>query len=424
MLSPLKLKDKLFYGWVVVVVFFIAGTAIWGTRFSFGIFFKSIESEFDLTRAATSTILSVYMVLGCVFTFLGGWALDRYGPRIVLLLMGLFTGVSLVLTSQTNSLWQLFITYSLLLSIGTSAIYVVSMSTVSRWFDKKRGLALGIASSGLGLGIVVVAPFATYLISKLDWRMAYFVIGIIAWLIAIPLSRLLRKDPYEIGLLPDGAKSDSVDRRLQKPKNEEVSVQPTDLSLLQAFRTRSFWLTMFAWVFFAASLFLVVTHLVPHVTDMGFSAEEAASVFSLVGVMIIVGRLLMGIVSDKIGGKMTAIICILLQAGAMVWLLWAWDLWMLYLFAIVCGFTWGGIGPSMATLVGDTFGLRQIGSILGILDGGFGVGAAIGPVIGGLIFDVTNSYFMAFLLGAAALLVVALLIALIRQETGRYFEYG
>ena len=150
MLSLLRVKDKLFYGWVVVVVFLIIGTTIWGTRFSFGVFFKSIESEFDLTRVATSGVFSVYMVLGIAFAILGGRAADRYGPRIIILLMGLFTGFSLLLTSQTNSTWQLFLTYSLLLSIGTGAMYTVVMSTVSRWFDKKLGVALGIGSSGAG----------------------------------------------------------------------------------------------------------------------------------------------------------------------------------------------------------------------------------------------------------------------------------
>ena len=127
LLSLLKLKDRLFYGWVVVAAFFIVGTTIWGIRFSFGVFFKSIEAEFNRTRAATSGIFSVYMVFGGVFTILGGWALDRYGPRIIVLVMGLFTGFSLLLTSQTNSLWQLFITYSLLLAVGTSDMYVVIM---------------------------------------------------------------------------------------------------------------------------------------------------------------------------------------------------------------------------------------------------------------------------------------------------------
>ena len=415
----LRLKDKLFYGWVVVATFFIVGATIWGIRFSFGVFFKSIESEFNLTRAATSAIFSIYMVLGGVFAILGGWALDRYGPRIVMLLIGLFAGFSLLLTSQIDSLWQLFITYSLLLAIGTSATHVVTMSTASRWFDKKRGLALGIASSGVGFGTVVMAPFATYLISIFGWRMAYIVIGLIAWLIVIPLSRLLKKDPYEIGALPDGVKSDSRGRRLEKLENEEGSIQLADLSLLQAFRTRSFWLFMFTLLFYSSCLFLVLTHLVPHATDIGFSAGEAATVLSLIGGTATVGRVLIGTLSDRIGRKVSAMMCALLLFGAMVWLIWAQELWMFYLFALVYGFAFGGMSPNIIALASDTFGLGKIGSILGVMDVGFGVGAAIGPAIGGLIFDVSNSYSMAFLSGAVAMLVVTLLIALVKRETGK-----
>ena len=417
MLSPLKFKDKLFYGWVVVITFLILGTAIWGIRFSFGVFFKSIESEFNLTRAATSAIFSTQMMLGGIFTILGGWAVDRYGPRVVFLLMGIFTGLSLLLTGQTNALWQIFITYSLFLAMGTSAIYVGAMSTVSRWFDKKRGLALGVASAGAGLGPLAMAPFATYLIAEFDWRMAFIIIGLIAWLIVIPLSRLLRRDPYEIEALPDGVKAHTDDTR-----NEKSYVQLAGLSLLQALRTRSFWLVMFIFFFFASGLFLVLTHLVPHVTDIDFSAVEAATVLSLAGGATIAGRLLLGIASDRLGRKAAAIICTLLLAGAMVWLLWAQDLWMLYLFALVFGVAWGGMGPTMAALIGDTFGLGKIGAILGALDAGFGIGGAIGPFIGGLIFDVSHSYFLAFLLGAAVMLLATLIITLIRREAGRNFR--
>ena len=188
LLSFSRLKDKLFYGWVVVIVFLVVGITLYGIEFSFGVFFKSIESTFSLTRTETSAVSSVNMLLVGVFGFLSGWALDRYGPKIIVLLMGLFAGLSLLLTSQVNSSWQLFITYSLLLAMGAGGLYVVPTATVSRWFNKKRGFALGIAGSGMGLGVLVMAPLATYLITNFDWRMAYIVIGLITWFIVIPLS--------------------------------------------------------------------------------------------------------------------------------------------------------------------------------------------------------------------------------------------
>ncbi len=417
MLSPLKLKDRLFYGWVVVAVFLVTSTVIWGMRYSFGVFFKSIESEFELTRAVTSAVYSTQMIFCAGFAILAGWALDKYGSRIILFLMGLFTGLGLILTSQTISLWQLFMTYSLLLAMGVSATYVVIMSTVSRWFDKKRGLALGIASSGAGLGTFVLAPFAAYLIAEFDWRTACLIIGLIAWSIVLPLSMLLRRDPYEIRAVPDGAKTVS-----KSNESEEVKILPFGLSLLQALKTRSFWFFMFIWFLLASNLLLVLTHIVPHATDIGFSTVEAAMVLSVIGGANAVGRVLMGFASDKIGRKSAAVICILFMVGAMLWLLWARELWMFYLFALVFGFSWGGLGPVMAALIGETFGLGNIGAILGVLDVGFSIGSAIGPAFGGLIFDMNQSYFVAFLTGVLMVLVTTLLIALVRRETNESFE--
>jgi MFS family permease len=187
-------------------------------------------------------------------------------------------------------------------------------------------------------------------------------------------------------------------------------------SFLQALQTKSFWLFIVTWFLYASNIFLVMTHLVPHATDIGFSAVQAATILSLIGAAVVAGRILMSVTADRIGKKVTVVICVLLQAGAMIWLMWAQDLWMLYLFALVYGFAFGGVSPAMAALVGDTFGLGRLGSILGILEVGFGVGAAVGPVVGGLIFDINHSYFVAFLLGAVAMFAVALFVTLIRRE--------
>ncbi len=401
---------------MVIATLLIVGTTFWGVRFSFGVFFKSIEAEFDWSRAATSGVFSAYMVVSSVVVIAAGWAVDRYGPKIIILLMGLFTGLSLLLTSQISSPWQLFITYSLLLSIGTGAMHVVLTSTASRWFEKKRGFALGIASSGAGLGMVIMSPFAAYLISGFGWRMAYIVMGLIAWLIAIPLSRLLRRDPYEIGALPDGASSTTKETGLPKPVIKDNSVPPSGLSLRGAFRTSNFWILSFIWVLTAFTHFFVLTHIVPHATDIGFSPEEAAALLGLIGGVGIVGRVLVGRVSDRIGSKAVAIGSSLVIVGAMVWLIWARDFWTLYLFAMVYGFAFGGRATAISVLVVDAFGVSSIGTILGLMDIGWGVGGAIGSAIGGLIFDVTGSYVIAFEAGAVAMLIATLLIATVKTR--------
>lgn len=413
MLPLLKFKNQLFYGWIVVISLLVVSTVFYGTSTSFGLFFKSIESEFSLTRTMTSAISSANLVLAGFIALGSGWALDRYGPKKIIFFMGLFTGLSLLLTSQTNAPWQLFITYSLLLSMGIGAVYVVPTSTISRWFDKKRGLALGITGAGSGLGMIVMAPLATYLILNFDWRTAYIVIGLIAWAIIIPLSRLLKKDPSEVGTLVDGRKYDSIDNQ-----SSEGNIQPVALSFRQVLSTRDFWFLTVTWLFFGHCLFLVFTHLVPHILDTGFSPGEAAGVVSLIGGAAIAGRVLGGIASDRIGRKLAAIISALLQAGAMLWVIWSHELWMFYVFALVYGFASNSLGCAMGALIGDVFGLSRIGTTFGALEVSFGIGAATGSIIGGLVFDISGSYFIAFLIAALSMFLAALLISLVKRKRG------
>ena len=383
-----------------------------GIRNSFGVVFKSLEGEFGLSRGATSAIFSVAMLLCCVFGVLGGWALDRYGARISAFVMGFLTGLSLILTSQANSVWQLYITYSLFLSLGTAAVFAVVNSTVSRWFTKKRGFALGIANSGGAVGLVILAPFTTYLISSFDWRTAFIILGIIVWLITACMSVLLKRDPRDMGLLPDGAKTEVAKTDLQTNKS---STQPAGLSLMEAFRTGNFWFIGFLWLLLSISVQLIMIHTVPHAIDMGISPSEAAFVLSLLGLAAIAGRLVAGRVSDKIGRKIPAIACALLQVGILIWLIWIRDLWMLYIFGILFGFSWGGIGNQIPALIGDIFGLRSIGAITGTLLIGWNLGGAIGPAIGGFMFDISGSYFTSFVTAAVSMLIATLLVALIRK---------
>ncbi|MFC1968632.1 MFS transporter, partial [Chloroflexota bacterium] len=163
-------KERLLYGWVVIAGCFIILTTAMATRYSFGVFFRALEEDFGLTRAATSGIFSVHMLLCPAVAVLGGWALDRYGPRVVVLITGFLTGLSLLLASQAGNVWHLYISYSLLLALGTGAIFSLLMATASRWFIRKRGMAVGIVGSGAGAAVVVSAPIAAYLISSYGWR--------------------------------------------------------------------------------------------------------------------------------------------------------------------------------------------------------------------------------------------------------------
>lgn len=405
-------REKVFYGWVIVGVVFIISGIIGGVSFSFGVFFKSLESAFELGRTTTSAIISASMVFGGVFAVVGGWALDRFGPKAVAFLMALFTGLSLLLTSQVSAAWQLFVTYSLFLAMGSGPIYVATMPVVMRWFDRRRGLAVGIAGAGGGLGQMAMAPLATSLIASFDWRTAYLVLGVISWAVLLPTVWLLRAYPKDMGLLPDGVK----DVEVNTPERAVGDISPPDLSFRQAFRTRSFWLFIFIFFLFAVCMMMILTHVVPHSTDIGFSEAQAALILSIIGATTIAGTLVMGAICDRLGRKRTTVISTLIMAGSVTWLAWSQSLTALYLFAIFFGFGSGGMMASLTAMIGDTFGLSRIGTILGMLDVGWWSGAAVGPVLGGFIYDASGSYFVAFLISAGAMFMGAVLLTLIRPE--------
>ncbi len=408
------LKDRLFYGWIIIAAGLLIALIGLGTRYSFGVFLKSIESEFGVSRGATSGIFSAYMLFCGLLSILGGWALDRYGPRKVAFVMASFTGLSLLLTSQAKAAWQLFITYGLLLSLGTGPVYTVVNSTASRWFRKKRGFAVGITSSGGGVGAIILAPFASYLVSSFDWRTAFVVLGLVSWIVMASMSLLLIKDPIDMGLWPDGVKSEPLQTGTQ---TKESKAGPADYTVVQASKMSPFWLLGLTWVFISLSLHLIFVHAVPYAVDMGISPMDAAVMLSLIGAANIVGRLVIGKVSDTMDRKALGVACALVQVGTLLWLMWANGLWMLYLFAIAYGFLWGGSGAVITALIGDVFGTRSLGAIMGMMSAGWALGAAIGPAVGGYIFDVSGSYFTAFATGAAAVLISALFVALIRRTT-------
>ena len=401
------INNRIYYGWIIVAAFVIISTILVGTRNSFGVFFKPLASEFYLNRATTSAIFSAFMVLSAISAIGIGWILDRYGPRLVILLMGFLAGCSLLLTSQTSATWQLFATYSFLLALGTGATMPVAVTTVKRWFDRKRGFALGIAASATGLGPMVIAPFAAYLITNLDWRMSYVILGFVAWLVIIPLSIMLINDPAKIHASPDGEASSTNTNAA--PETNKRS-QQAGLTLSGALKTRSFWLIYVVWLFMSTSLHLVWVHIVPHATDIGIEPIKAATIISIVGGSNVLSRVLTGRVLDIVSGKVPGMIGALLLFIALVSLAWAKDLWMLYLFALIYGIGWGALSMVVVILITDNFAGPNLGLTMGTMQTAFALGAAIGPAMGGLVFDAQNSYTMAFLAASAIMFISIFLI--------------
>ncbi len=403
-------KPRFFYGYVIVVAGVLAMIVMYGTQYSFGIFFKPVLTEFGWTRAETSGAYSLFMILQGIFCIITGRLTDRFGPRLVITGSGLFLGLGYILMSQIGAIWQLYLFYGLLAGIGMGG-WVPLLSIVARWFIKRRGLMSGIVVSGVGIGTIAMPPIANQLIFSYSWRTSYIIIGSVALAVMVVTAQFLKREPSEMGQLPYGA-----------DKAEVVSSdsEARAFSVREAIRTRQFWIVSAVYFSFLFCIQTTMVHIAPHATDIGISAIGAASILSVIGALSIFGRLGMGSAGDRVGNRRSLVIVLILMAIAIFWLQFARELWMFYFFALIFGFGYGGSVAVESPLVADFFGLKSHGAIFGVIVFIALIGGATGPLVAGRIFDITDSYRLAFLVGAvlitAALILAALFLKPIRRQ--------
>ena len=409
---------RFFYGWVVVAAAFCVALVAYGVQYSFGIFIDPLTEDFGWSATLVTGAASLFMFSRGALAIFTGWVTDRYGPRIIVAIGGLFLGLGLILTSRSSTAWQLYLFYGLMGGFGLSVAYAPLMATVSRWFVSKRGLAIGIVAAGIGAGTAVMSLLASHLVATYAWRLSYIIIGLLALIIIIPGAFLLRRSPEEKGLLPLGKAEATAgdEENLNIAKKEgSLTSESAGFSLKDAARTRAFWLLLTIIIFWSICVQMVMINIVYHaIKGLGILEGVAATFLSVIGISSIIGRPVMGAVSDRLGGKRTLVICLILQALAMFWLLRATDIWMLYLFAAVFGFAYGGCVPLLPVIAGEIFKLKAIGAIVGVQMLGVAIGGAIGPILGGYVFDVTGSYYLAFMVGGICTIVTLILLAFIR----------
>jgi len=409
---------RFFYGWVVVAAAFCVALVAYGVQYSFGIFIDPLTEYFGGNVALVTGAASLFMFSRGALAIFTGWVTDRYGPSIIVAIGGLFLGLGIILVSQISAAWQLYLFYGLMGGFALSVAYAPLMATVSRWFVSKRGLAIGIVAAGIGAGTAVMSPLAAHLVATYEWRLSYIIIGLLALIIIIPGAFLLRRSPEEKGLLPLGkteAKAGDEENSNIAKKESSLTSERAGLSLRDAARTRAFWLLLAIIIFWSICVQMVMINIVYHaIKGLGIPDVVAANPMIVIGISSIIGRLAMGAVSDRLGGKRTLVICLVLQALAMFWLLRATDIWMLYLFAAAFGFAYGGCVPLLPVIAGEIFELKSIGAIVGVQMLGVAIGGAIGPVLGGYVFVVTHSYYLAFTVGGICTVIALILLAFIR----------
>jgi len=401
---------KIFYGWIVVACCCLLGTSA-GITVTYGIYFKELSVEFGWSRALTSSVISLTNGVYCCAAALVGATADKYGPRWIIWICGLLLGSGLYLCSLVQAPWQLFLFYGVIVAIGTGACYSLPTAVVQKWFVKERGLALGISACGIGLGTLVLGVLVGYLVSAYGWRTSFVVQGILFFLMFFVVGLFIVRDPKDIGLEPYGADEARINNFVNPGSAREWSVK-------EVLATRSFWMIYGAHFFPSLSLTIVNVHVVPYAEDMGISKLAAAGALSLIGGISIVGRLGAGIVCDKIGFKNGIIFSLGLCALMLLYLIEVKNVWMLYLFVVFYALGYGGKASALPGLVGDVFGIKSLGMVMGLIATAFGVSSVIGAPLGGWIFDQTNSYLLAFLLGAFSYGLGIICTFLVRPETG------
>ena len=400
---------RVFYGWIVVAGAFLVLFVAYGAQYSFGVFFDALLREFGWSRASLSGAFSVYAFAYCVFGFPAGRLTDLWGPRVVIAAGGLFLGVALAGMSLVAELWQPYVLYGLVAALGMGTAYVPCNTTVVKWFVARRGLAVGLASSGASVGTFALPPLAQLLVTAVGWRTAYVVFGVGIFVLVNLVAQVMRRDPESLGLSPDGARRPPV-----PATGADDGVGP----LTRAIRTPAFWMLGATFTATWIPVFIPLVHLIPFTRDLGHSALTGAWVVSTVGIGAVAGRLVMGAVSDRIGRKPAVGVAMALQAvGFLGFLLAGRGLPLLFGDALVFGYSYGAISTLFPAIVGDFFGRGQAGAIVGFLFALAGAMAGWGPFIAGAIYDATGSYDLTWTF--SALLNVLAVVLLVRSEPPR-----
>jgi MFS family permease len=385
---------NLSYRWVIVGAGALISCVAIGAIFSLAVFLQPMAEATGWSRAGISSAMTLDFLAMGVAGFGWGAASDRFGARIVVLIGAVLLGLGLLLASRATSLLEFQLMFGVVVGLAAGAFFAPMTATVTVWFDTNRSLAVSLVSAGMGVAPMTISPLARWLTSAYDWRTAMMVIAILAWVLMIPAALLVRRPP---AAATDGAAS-----------GPEAAVA-NGLSVAEAFRSPQF--IVLALTFFAccAAHSGPIFHMVSYAIGCGVPAMAAVSIYSVEGLAGLGGRLLLGVLADRLGAKRVLVAGLAVQAVAIITYLFVNQLDQFYALALVFGAAYGGVMPLYAVLAREYFGPRIMGAVFGAAIMASSIGMALGPVAGGWVFDAFGGYAWLYIgsfgiaLGAAAL---------------------
>ena len=360
-----------------------------GLLFSFGVFFNVLEEEFGWSRTLLSSAVALAaLVMGLLAVFAGRLC-DRLGPAPVLVGAGLLYGTGFSLISVVGEPWHLFVLFGLFIGVGMSTHDVATLSTIARWFVRRRGMMTGVAKVGTATGQMVLPPLAALLIAGLGWRGAALALGVAAGGLLLVAAASMRRPPPDRAAAPAGLGGGFAEIR----------------------RSRVFWTLCAAQFLFFPTLMTVPLHIAVHGMDLGMTRGVAAILLTVIGGASIAGRLTVGSFADRIGGRNAYVVCLVPLITSLLILMVVDTHAALFAVVALYGFGHGGLFTVVSPTVAEFFGTRTHGAIYGGIYLFGTIGGAVGPIMAGRVFDLTGSYDYAFsalaLMGAGALLLMA-----------------
>ena len=397
------MRKKIFYGWWIVLATQLICMIGYGTwLYCFGVFFKPMSAEFGWTRAMTAGAYSFRGIQGGIASPIVGWAVDKYGSRGVIVLGAIFSGASFALMYFVDSLLGFYLVYGVLLSIGMSAmLYLPAWTVIAKWFKRRLSLAMALLAVGAGFGGLICAPSAAFLIERFGWRSAFVVMGVVIWIVVIPLALVVRNSPAEMGLAPDG---DPLPER--EPQENDLPSEENggarelsgsgEYTLKQALKSSAFWLMSLAFFFFGMAHSTVTVHTVNALTDAGIPPMQAAFAFGQLMLVSIIGRLSFGFLGDYVTKRYLFMVAYAFTGAGLLVLMNAKTMGMVYVFIFLFGVGFGGTVPLMPAIRAEYFGRAALGKIQGFMNPVMMFAGAVGPIFAGYVYDTTGEYRIAF----------------------------
>ncbi|MBO66143.1 MAG: hypothetical protein CL509_07705 [Actinobacteria bacterium] len=388
-----KPVEQKFFGWRIVGAAFTVLFVVYGIQFSFGTFVGDVVHDTGWSENRLQLIFAIYIGLYSALSAISGWLTDRMGPRPVVAVGAVLLTSGYLLWATANNIIVVAIGMAIVAPLGMSCSWVPCNATVVRWFVVRRGFATAIATAGGSLANILVPPIAAVLVSAYGWRVAILAMSLTGGVCMLLSSIVLERDPEGVGQKPDGR----IEPTGGLTEDLEEGMTPAE-----AWRSRTYWKIFGMYALTFVAVFVPFVHGVQFAQSLGASLQTASTVISAIGIGGLIGRLVMGPVSDRIGRKNAVMLALFLETASFLGMAGANSLWLLYLSAATFGFAYGGGVVVFPPLVADFFGRAHAGSIVGRIFATAGTMAAIGPYTAQVLRDALGNYRWAFLLSGIA----------------------